>query len=88
MLNPSFAYRSALELNATFSADFAGQIADFPIGSWQGPVQSGFGFHVFLNDHQITPLEAIGQQVNEDYRRARQLEARRISISKTCCSNT
>jgi peptidyl-prolyl cis-trans isomerase C len=84
MLNPSFAYRSALELNATFGADFAGQIADFPIGSWQGPVQSGFGFHlVFLNAihlEQITPLDAIGQQVNEDYRRARQLEARDLYI--------
>ena len=84
MLNPSFAYRSALELNATFGADFAGRIADFPVGSWQGPVQSGFGFHlVFLNaihPEQITPLDAIGQQVNEDYQRARQLEVRDLYI--------
>ena len=84
MLNPAYAYRSALDLNATFGADFASQIANLPVESWQGPVQSGFGFHLVLlnvvHPEQTTPLDAIGQQVTEDYRRARQLEARDIYV--------
>ena len=84
MLNPSYAYRSALDLNATFGGSFASQIADLSEGSWQGPVQSGFGFHLVklnaVHPEHTSPLEAVSQQVAEDYRRARQLEARDLYV--------
>lgn len=80
MLNPSYAYRSALNLNATFGAGFATRIASLPEASWQGPIQSGFGFHlIFLNavhPEQMTPLDSITEQVFQDFQRARQLQAK------------
>ena len=80
MLNPAYAYRSALDLNATFGAGFDGQLATLTAGSWQGPVQSGFGFHLVwidtIHPSEVTPLEGIRQQVLQDFQRARQLQAR------------
>ncbi len=80
MLNPAYAYRSALDLNATFGAGFAGQLGNLATGSWQGPVQSGFGFHLVwinaIHPRQVTPLEEIRQQVLQDLQRERQLRAR------------
>ncbi len=80
MLNPTYAYRSALDLNATFGGGFDGQLATLTAGSWQGPVQSGFGFHLVLveavHPSEVTPLEGIRQQVLQDLQRARQLRAR------------
>ncbi len=86
MLNQSYAYRSALDLNATFGAGFADRIANLSTGTWEGPVQSGFGFHLILisavHPEQATPLEAISEQVLQDYQRARQLQARDSYIDK------
>tara|TARA_Y100000588_G_scaffold15071_1_gene16156 strand:+ start:486 stop:1277 length:792 start_codon:yes stop_codon:yes gene_type:complete len=80
MLNPSYAYRSALDLNATFGVGFANNIASLPEGSWQGPVQSGFGFHLILintiHPEQVTPLNLIEEQVFQDFQRSRQLQTR------------
>lgn len=86
MLNPSYAYRSALDLNATFGAGFSDQLASLEVGRWQGPLQSGFGFHLlFINavhPEQVTPLEAVQQQVLLDYQRAQQINARDIYIDR------
>ena len=50
MLNPTYAYRTALDLNATFGTGFADQLASLLIENWDGPVQSGFGYHlIFIN---------------------------------------
>lgn len=80
MLNPTYAYRSALDLNATFGAGFAGQLATLAAESWQGPVQSGFGYHLLwinaIHPSELTPLEGIRQQVLQDFQRVRQLQAR------------
>jgi len=80
MLNPAYAYRGALDLNATFGAGFEGQLATLTAGSWQGPVQSGFGFHLVwieaIHPSEVSPLEGIRQQVLQDFQRARQLQAR------------
>ena len=80
MLNPVYAYRSALDLNATFGAGFASQLEVLTEGSWQGPVQSGFGFHLVrinaIHPGQVTPIDSIRQQVSQDFQRARQLQTR------------
>ena len=84
MLNPAYAYRSALDLNATFGAGFAEGIAGLPVASWQGPAPSGFGFHLVwidaIHPREATPLAGIRQQVLQDYQRARQLEARDVFV--------
>lgn len=80
MLNPAYAYRSALDLNAVFGAGFAGQLETVAAGGWQGPVQSGFGFHLVwidtIHPSEVTPFDGIRQQVLQDFQRARQLQAR------------
>ena len=80
MLNSDYAYRSALDLSATFGAGFAGRLDGLTEDSWQGPVQSGFGFHVILLSaiypSQPSPFDAMQQQVVQDYRRSQQVNAR------------
>jgi len=84
MLNSDYAYRSALDLSATFGAGFAGRLDGLTGDSWQGPVQSGFGFHLILlsaiHPSQLTPFDAIQQQVLQDYRRSQQINARNTYI--------
>lgn len=84
MLNPGYAYRSALDLNATFGAGFADQLTELETGLWQGPVQSGFGLHLVLlnavHAEQISPFDTIQRQVTEDYHRYQQLNARNAYI--------
>ncbi|HJO12543.1 MAG: peptidylprolyl isomerase [Gammaproteobacteria bacterium] len=71
MLSASYAYRSELDLNATFGSGFAQQLQGLETGSWQGPLQSGFGFHLVLlaNIHaaEVTPFMAIREQLLMDY---------------------
>ena len=80
MLNPTYAYRSALDLNATFGTGFADQVASLSIGNWDGPIQSGFGYHlIFINTvhpEEKTPLSVIQQQVTQDFQRSRQITVR------------
>ena len=80
MLNPTYAYRSALDLNATFGTGFADQVASLSIGNWDGPIQSGFGYHlIFINtvhSEEKTPLSVIQQQVTQDFQRSRQITVR------------
>ena len=80
MLNPTYAYRSALDLNATFGTGFAAQVASLSIGNWDGPIQSGVGYHlIFINTvhpEEKTPLSVIQQQVTQDFQRSRQITVR------------
>ena len=80
MLNPTYAYRTALDLNATFGTGFADQLASLLIENWDGPVQSGFGYHlIFINTvhpEEKTPLSVIRQQVTQDFQRSRQITVR------------
>ena len=80
MLNPTYAYRSALDLNASFGTGFADQVASLSIGNWDGPIQSGFGYHlIFINTvhpEEKTPLSVIQQQVTQDFQRSRQITVR------------
>lgn len=86
MLNSGYAYRSELDLNATFGAGFASQLAGLQPGSWQGPVQSSFGFHLILvnaiHPSEISPLQAVQEQVTQDFKRSRQSHARDAYIEK------
>lgn len=84
MLNANYAYRSALELNVNFGIGFAEQLQDIETGSWQGPLPSGFGFHLVnvTNKHpqEVTPFAAIREQVLADYRRDQQENARQFYL--------
>ncbi len=84
MLNSNYVYRSELDLNATFGSGYTAQLSRFQSGSWQGPIGSGFGFHlVFLNDihpQEVTPFSAIRERVLMDYGQYQNENARRLYL--------
>ncbi|MHC6154686.1 peptidyl-prolyl cis-trans isomerase [Bradyrhizobium elkanii] len=45
LLGQSFADVPANELSRLFGEDFPGQLAQIPLGSWEGPIQSSYGLH-------------------------------------------
>ncbi len=86
LLNASYAYRSELDLNATFGFGFATSLRELAQGSWQGPVQSGFGYHLVqltgIEGEQVSPFEAVRQQVGMDYQRYREEHARDAYVER------
>jgi hypothetical protein len=84
MLNPSYAYRSSLDLNATFGAGFADQLTALKTGSWQGPIRSGFGYHLIflsaIHPQEASPFDAVQQQVLQDFRRSQQMNAKEAYV--------
>ena len=84
MLSASYAYRSELDLNATFGSGFALQLQGLETGSWQGPLQSGFGFHLVLlasiHPLEVTPFTAIRQQLLMDYGQYQKENARQLYL--------
>ena len=86
MLNASYAYRSALDLNAAFGFGFADQLRELETGIWQGPISSGFGYHLVqitnIEAEQVSAFDAVRQQVAMDYREYRQETARSAYVEQ------
>ena len=67
-------------VSSLFGPDFARAIGTLPLGSWNGPVQSGYGYHLVLVS-QKTPgdrrrYEDVHQAVLEDWRHQKEREMR------------
>lgn len=58
---------NARQIDATFGKGFFEQLADLPIGTWSGPVRSGFGYHLVrvseLVPPSLPPLSSIRDKV-------------------------
>jgi hypothetical protein len=69
----------AAEIAALFGEAFAEGVRALPIGSWQGPIASGYGLHlVFVSarSEAVLPvLEAIRDEVRRDWQAERRAEA-------------
>jgi len=80
MLNRTYSYRSALDLNSTFGLGFASQIDTTVLSSWQGPYKSSFGYHLIrlnsVEPEQATPFFAARDKVVRDYSQANKKSAR------------
>jgi hypothetical protein len=67
------------ELKNTFGEKFASAISALPVGSWQGPVDSGYGAHlVYVAKYtpgRLPELAEVREQVRRDYFDARRREA-------------
>jgi hypothetical protein len=79
LLQESFDHISPAELKNTFGEKFASAISALPVGSWQGPIDSGYGAHL-VYVAQYTPsrlpdLAEVREQVRRDYFDARRREA-------------
>ncbi|MDB3992858.1 peptidylprolyl isomerase [Gammaproteobacteria bacterium] len=80
MLNLEYAYISELQINATFGVGFFSRLATTPLNLWQGPLTSGFGFHLIhllaIHKEEVTPFEDIEGQISMDYQRDQEENAR------------
>jgi hypothetical protein len=67
------------EVQRTFGPEFAAALAEMPVGSWQGPVESGFGLHlVNLGEKagvQAPSLDQVRAEVERDLLRSRTEQA-------------
>ena len=55
------------DVSRLFGKEFASKLFTLPVGSWQGPVQSGYGLHLVLlnnkTDNQLPELNAVREKV-------------------------
>lgn len=74
------------ELLPIFGREFADSLATLPIGAWQGPMQSGRGWHIVRVDGRIlsrdVTREEIGGRLLIDWRDARLAESRRTQLDE------
>jgi hypothetical protein len=79
LLQLSFDNVTLPDLKKTFGEHFASAISTQPIGSWQGPIDSGYGVHlVFVAQHTDSHLPALAEvreQVRREYLDAKRSEA-------------
>lgn len=71
LLPLSFAQRSAREVAGLFGTDFAAQLTALEVGSWQGPVVSGYGLHLVLLqvrvDAHLPEFGVVRDKVHTEY---------------------
>ena len=63
------------ELNRMFGAGFGDRVRELPVGSWEGPVESGYGLHVVrlreLEPGRLPALAEVREQVRTEWEVAR-----------------
>jgi hypothetical protein len=68
-----------------YGDDFAAGLAGLPVGTWSGPVKSGYGLHLVKvterKNGAIPPLSEVRDAVTREWKndRRRELEARRLA---------
>lgn len=62
-----------------FGPDFARQLSQLPDGAWEGPLRSGYGFHLVKihkrEPGRVPPLEQVRQAVARDFEADRRAKA-------------
>lgn len=73
LLPGAFNDANVQQVDGTFGRGFFGRVAELPVGTWSGPVQSGYGLHlVRLDQFQASEppqLDAVRDDVLFDWRR-------------------
>jgi hypothetical protein len=79
LLQKNFDDVSLADLKKTFGEQFASAISALPVGSWQGPIDSGYGGHLVRvtkhTDSRLPALSEVRQQVRREYLGAKRREA-------------
>ena len=79
LLQQSFDDVTLSDLKKTFGEGFASAISALPVGSWHGPIESGYGAHlVYVSKHIDNHLPALAEvrdQVRREYFDAKRREA-------------
>jgi hypothetical protein len=78
LLQEDFDHISPADLKNTFGEKFASAISALPVGSWQGPIDSGYGAHLVYvaknTPSRLPDLAEVREQVRHDYFDARRRE--------------
>ena len=71
MLDQHYAQLTEHDVTRLFGEDFAGKLFTLPVGSWQGPVQSGYGAHLVRIDNRSErrqqKLNAVRKKVQTEW---------------------
>ena len=66
------------DLARDFGPAFAAKLASLPVGSWEGPIESGYGRHLVLvrsrKDGAVPPLESVRDAVLREWQTERRAE--------------
>jgi parvulin-like peptidyl-prolyl isomerase len=86
MLPSTLSAASASEVARTFGAYFERELRDLQVGSWQGPLRSGFGLHLVeltaRTAERNATLEEVRTAVERDLLHARTQEANAASYDR------
>jgi hypothetical protein len=79
MLQHAYSQKSPAEVGQLFGRDFATRIFELETGSWQGPVESGYGLHLVHVDKKVDAraprLDEVRHEVARDYLTERREQA-------------
>jgi peptidyl-prolyl cis-trans isomerase C len=70
MFQDYYADRTPEELEKEFGAQFASEVPKLKPGSWQGPVESGYGWHLVFVDSVIPGRVPVFEEVESDVKTA------------------
>tara|TARA_Y100000385_G_scaffold160616_1_gene166728 strand:- start:6919 stop:7707 length:789 start_codon:yes stop_codon:yes gene_type:complete len=80
MLNDAYAFRSELDIDATFGSGFSSQLIGLSVLEWQGPIKSSFGYHLVyvtsIHAEEAAPLNSVLDSVGSDYQQFQKMNAR------------
>lgn len=80
LLDHEFKAVTSSEVARTFGERFAAQVAQLPVGQWNGPVTSGYGVHLVLVEERtpgrLPALNEVRNAVEREWASVRRLEAR------------
>ena len=67
MFQEHYADRTPEQVAAIFGSHFAGAVRQLPVGTWQGPIESGLGWHLVFVDTlipgRVPPFEEVEADV-------------------------
>jgi hypothetical protein len=79
MLERSFEDAPVRDIAAQFGDSFAAGLEKAPIGTWQGPIASGYGVHVVLvserTEGRVPELAEVREAVRRDWLNSRRIAA-------------
>jgi len=72
------------EVEASFGPEFAVRLAELPLGSWEGPVPSGYGVHLVRVERrvlgEVPPLADVRAAVVREWTAAKRTELKRAQL--------
>lgn len=79
MIESEYVEISTYQIARLFGRKFAKNLDDIALGSWQGPVQSGYGLHLVIIDKKtpahVATLEEMEATIKREYRAETQKKA-------------